>query len=76
MKIAKVKLTIEFNYPLPDMDEDTAQFVIEENHCCMNYIEHIYSEFEDDVCNICHRSEAEFLGFLTNSNENEMKNEA
>ena len=59
---AKVRWTLEFEYPIPDgMDMENYQFYLEENHCQENLLDYLVSESEEGICKLCSIGTVELL---------------
>jgi hypothetical protein len=59
---AKIRWTLEFDYPLSKVEcFDSLKFYLEENHCQENILEYLLTESEPNVCKLCHMGKVEVL---------------
>jgi hypothetical protein len=69
---AKIKWTIELDYPLwesdSEPDEDHIKFYLEESHCQENILDYLVSESEKNICKLCFMGKVEYLGLVQDEN--------
>ena len=61
---ARIRWTLEFEYPVFDSSDECLQFYLEENHCQENLLSYLVSESEDGVCKLCSIGKVEILEII------------
>jgi hypothetical protein len=62
--IAKIRWTLEFEYPVFNSDDEHILFHLEESHCQENLLDYLVSKYEDGKCKLCSIGNVEVLEII------------
>lgn len=67
---AKIRWTIEFEYPIGSLsDLEKIQFYLEESHCQHNLLHYLVDQEQEDKCYLCSIGKVELIGIIENDNQ-------
>jgi len=58
---AKIRWTIEFEYPIFDGENEYIKSYLENSHCNDNFLKYLVSQSEDGYCSLCLISDVKVL---------------
>lgn len=61
---AKIRWTLEFEYPVFDSDDEHVEFYLEESHCHDNLLDYLVGQQREGFCHLCELGEVKFLEII------------